>query len=62
MPLACDEIGGIVAGDGSLAFGLPLVGASLYSGIATLTAAGDQTIATVSLAENISGQDAAPAP
>ena len=61
VPLACGAIGGIVAGDGSLALGLPLVGESLYSGIATLTPDGDQTIATIALARNLSGAATTPA-
>jgi len=62
VPLTCGAISGIVGEDGSLVFGLPRVGESHYSGIATLTPDGDQTIATVDLAENLSGTDETPAP
>ena len=55
VPIACGAIGGIVADDGSLAIGLPLVGESRYAGIAYLTPDGDQTDVTVFLAENLSG-------
>ncbi len=55
IPLACGSIGGTVTDDGTVAFGLPAVGASRYSGVAILVADGDQTEASVLLAENLSG-------
>ena len=60
VPLACGAIGGVVANDGSLAIALPAVDDSRYAGIAYLTPDGDQTDATVFLAENLAG-DATPA-
>ena len=61
VPLACGAIGGIVTEDGSLAFGLPAVGESRYSGVAYLSEDGDQTDATLFLAEDLDGGDATPA-
>ncbi len=60
VPLACGTIGGIVTDDGSLAFGLPAGGDSLFFGVAYLTEDGDQTEATIFLAEDLS-PNAAPA-
>ncbi len=60
VPLACGPIGGIVTDDGSLAVGLPLVGDSLFSGVAYLTEDGDQTQATIFLVENLTGVDKTP--
>lgn len=60
VALACGAIGGIVNGDGTLAFGLPAVGESRFSGVATLTGDGDQTEATILLAEDLS-PEASPA-
>ena len=57
VPLVCGPIGGIVAEDGSLVFGLPVVRDSLFSGVAYLTEDGDQTLATIFLAENLSGDE-----
>ena len=61
VPLACGAIGGIVTDDGTLAFGLPAVGDSRFSGVAYLTEDGDQTDATIFLAEDLSGGDETPA-
>lgn len=48
VPLVCGASSGVVAEDGSLALGLPVVGDSLFSGVAYLTPDGDQTEATIS--------------
>ncbi len=61
VPLACGAIGGIITEDGSLVFGLPAVGASRFSGVAYLTEDGDQTLATLFLAEDLDGGDETPA-
>ena len=61
VPLACGAVGGIVTDDGTLAFGLPAVGESRYSGVAYLTENGDQTDATLFLAEDLSGDETPPA-
>ena len=61
VPLACGAIGGIVTDDGTLAFGLPAVGESRYAGVGSLTEDGDQTDATIFLAEDLDGGDATPA-
>lgn len=53
VPLACGVIGGVVTEDGSLAFGLPLVGDSRYSGVAFLTPDEDATNVSIFLAENL---------
>ena len=58
VPIACGTIGGIVTDNGALAFGLPAIGDSLVSGVAYLTGDGDQTDATIFLAENLSGAGA----
>ena len=60
VPVICGAVGGVVSDDGSLAFGLPEVGGSGCSGVAYLTPDGDQTQATVFLAEDLSGGDATP--
>lgn len=60
VALACGAIGGIVTEDGTLAFGLPAVGESRFSGVATLSEDGDQTSATILLAEDLS-PEASPA-
>lgn len=57
VPLVCGAIGGVVAEDGSLAFGLPVVGESRFSGVAYLTPDGDQTLATIFLAEDLSSDE-----
>ena len=61
VPLACGPIGGIRTEDGTLAFGLPAVGESRFSGVAYLTEDGDQTDATIFLAEDLDGGDETPA-
>ncbi len=61
VPLVCGAIGGIVTEDGSLAFGLPAVGASRFSGVAYLTQEDDRTLATLFLAEDLDGGDETPA-
>ena len=61
VPLACGAIGGVVADDGSLAFGLPTVGDSRYAGIAYLAPDGArQTQVTIFLAKGLSEADATP--
>lgn len=61
VPLACGVIGGVVTEDGALAFGLPLVGDSRYSGVAFLIPDEDATNVSIFLAENPTA-DATPAP
>lgn len=61
VPLACGAIGGIVTDDGTLAFGLPAVGESRFSGVAYLTEVSDQTQATIFLAEDLDGDEETPA-
>lgn len=58
--LACGPIGGIMMEDGTLAFGLAAVDESRFSGVAYLTEDGDQTQATIFLAENLSGAEGTP--
>lgn len=60
VPLVCGPVGGIVSEDGALVFALPAVGASQYSGVAYLSEDGDQTQATIFLAEDLSA-DSTPA-
>ncbi len=54
VPLVCGPVGGIVSEDGALVVALPAVGASRYSGVAYLSEDGDQTQATIFLAEDLS--------
>lgn len=62
VPLACGSIGGIVTEDGTLAFGLAAVNDSRFSGVAFLTEDGEQTDATIFLAEDLNtAPDATPA-
>lgn len=55
VALACGAIGGVVTPDGALAFGLPAVGASRFSGVAYLAEDGDKTHVSVFVAENLNG-------
>lgn len=59
VALACGAIGGIVTEDGTLVLGLSAIDDSRYSGVAYLSEDGDQTDATIFLAEDLSA-DATP--
>ncbi len=59
-PIACGAVGGTVADDGSLAFGLPAVADSGFSGVAYLAPDGDATSVTIFLAEAVAGRNATP--
>lgn len=54
--LTCGAVGGILTDDGTVAFGLPAIGESLFSGIAYLSEDGDQTEATIFLAKDLSAE------
>lgn len=56
VALACGAIGGIVTDDGAVTFGLQAIGESRFSGVAYLSEDGDQTEATVFLAEDLSAE------
>lgn len=60
VPIACGAVGGIVADDGSLAFGLPAVADSGFSGVAYLAPDGDATSVTIFLAETVTEASATP--
>lgn len=61
VPLVCGPVGGVVSEDGALVIALPAVGASRYSGVAYLSRDGDQTQATIFLAEDLNtSPDATP--
>lgn len=62
VALACGAVGGIVTDDGSLVFGLAAIGESRFSGVAYLSEDGDQTLATIFLAEDLNtGAEETPA-
>jgi len=54
--IACGNIGGMMIGD-NLVIGLETLNDSGYSGVAVLTATGDQTQVTVYIGEGLSGGD-----
>lgn len=54
VALACGAIGGIVTDDRTLTFGLEALDESRFSGVAYLSEDGDQTLATIFLAEDLS--------
>lgn len=57
VALACGEIGGIIASDGSLAIGLRAIDASRYSGIAILSPYPGGANVTIYIAPDLDGSD-----
>ena len=58
-PIACGEIGGVLAADGSLSVGLQAMNGAKISGVASLapTLAGDGTLVTILLVDERGGRE-----